>query len=390
MKRLFLLVLLIAVAAAGVVWYRQSHSVPTDRILVSGNIELEQVNIGFKTAGRIMERKVDEGDKVTKGQVVAVLDRDQLERQRDREMAALAEAQSQLASAHIAIEYQTQAVAADLDARKADLRTTESKLTELKNGARPQELEEAKAAVSQAESEFDRAKLDWDRAQKLHKDDDISTAQFDVSRNRYETAQALLKQAKQKAALVVEGARPESIEQAQAQVMRAQAGVRASEANQLDIKRRQQEVVARQAEIERARAQIALIDSQLADTTVRSPIQGVVLVKSVDPGEVVAPGTSVVTVGDLDHPWLRAYINERDLSRVRLGSKAVVKTDALTGKTFNGRISFIASEAEFTPKQIQTPEERVKLVYRVKIDIDNPEHELKSNMPADAEILVNQ
>jgi HlyD family secretion protein len=111
-------------------------------------------------------------------------------------------------------------------------------------------------------------------------------------------------------------------------------------------------------------------------------------VKSADVGEVVAPGTSVVTVGDMDHPWLRAYIKGPDLTRVKLGSKAIVKTDAVSGKTFNGRVTFISSEAEFTPKQIQTTEERVKLVYRVKIEIDNPEHELKSNMPADADILV--
>jgi HlyD family secretion protein len=113
-----------------------------------------------------------------------------------------------------------------------------------------------------------------------------------------------------------------------------------------------------------------------------------VLVKSTDVGEVIAPGTSVVTVGDLDHPWLRAYIKEPDLSRVKLGAHVTVRTDAAAGKTFNGKVAFISSEAEFTPKQIQTTEERVKLVYRIKIDIDNPQHELKANMPADADIDV--
>jgi HlyD family secretion protein len=126
----------------------------------------------------------------------------------------------------------------------------------------------------------------------------------------------------------------------------------------------------------------------LKDTEAFSPIDGVVLVKAADPGEVLAPGTTVVTVGDIDHPWLRAYINEKDLGRVKLGSKARITTDAFPGKVYDGRVSFISSDAEFTPKQIQTSEERVKLVYRIKIDVDNPHHELKSNMPADAEILV--
>ena len=93
-------------------------------------------------------------------------------------------------------------------------------------------------------------------------------------------------------------------------------------------------------------------------------------------------------MGDIDHPWLRAYIREQDLGRVKLGAKAKVTTDSFPGKVYDGRVSFISSEAEFTPKQIQTAEERVKLVYRIKIEIDNSRHELKSNMPADAEVLT--
>jgi len=115
----------------------------------------------------------------------------------------------------------------------------------------------------------------------------------------------------------------------------------------------------------------------------------VVLVKSADVGEVLAAGATVVTVGDIEHPWLRAYINETDLGKVKLGSKARITTDSYPGKVYDGRVSFISSEAEFTPKQIQTQEERVKLVYRIKIEVDNPRHELKSNMPADAQIVLD-
>ena len=112
-----------------------------------------------------------------------------------------------------------------------------------------------------------------------------------------------------------------------------------------------------------------------------------VLVKYADPGEVLAAGTTVVTIGDMKKPWLRGYINETDLGRVKIGSAVAVKTDSYPDKTYQGRVTFISSEAEFTPKQIQTPDERVKLAYRIKIEIDNPDGELKANMPADAEIV---
>ena len=388
MKRILILVLIIAALVGGGLAYRNYTSAPSDRIIVSGNIELTQVNIGFKTSGLLTELKVKEGDNVTKGEVVARLDSLQLMRQRDREQASLREAEAQVASSRTSLEMQVQTSAADLDGRKADLSGTQSKLSELKSGARPQEIAEATAAVAAAQSEYDRAKKEWDRSEKLHKDDDISTSQYDQAKNHLDGSDAQLKQAKEHLGLVQAGSRSEDLDQAQAQVLRASAAVKGSEAGKLDVKRRQEDLVGRQAEVERERAQIALIDAQLQDTTANSPIDGVVLVKSADVGEVVAPGTAVVTVGDLDHPWLRAYIKETDLNRVRTGSKVKVTTDG--GKAFEGRVSFISPDAEFTPKQIQTTEERVKLVYRIKIEVNNPNHELKSNEPADAEILANQ
>jgi HlyD family secretion protein len=120
-----------------------------------------------------------------------------------------------------------------------------------------------------------------------------------------------------------------------------------------------------------------------------SPIGGMVLSEDVESGEYVAPGTPVVTVGVFEHPWLRAYINETDLGRVKHGQKVRVTTDTYPDKEYEGRVSFIASEAEFTPKNVQTQKERVKLVYRIKIDVPNPEMELKPGMPADAEILLH-
>jgi HlyD family secretion protein len=388
-KRLIVIAAVVVAAGAAAVYaFRGSSRGRDTRIVVSGNIELNEVSIAFKTAGRLIERNVDEGDRVKKGEVVARLDRDQLVAQRAREAAGLASAEAQLAQAETSVEWQKANLAADVQQKRADLGSNESKLLELKNGSRPQEIQEAKAAVEAAQSEWNRAKRDWERAQTLYKNDDISTEQFDQFRSRWQTAEASLKQAKERAALVEAGPRMEQVEAASGQVQRARGAVKMAEANGFELKRREQELATRRAEIARSNANIAMIDAQLADTVAISPVDGVVLVKSADVGEVLAPGTTVVTVGDIDHPWLRGYVDEKDLGRVKLGAKAKVTTDSFPGKAYWGRVSFIAAEAEFTPKQIQTQQERVKLVYRIKIDVDNAQHELKSNMPADAEIVL--
>jgi len=388
MKKRILIIVILAAGAAAMYAYRGRNRQPDDRIVVSGNIDLNEVNIAFKTAGRLVERTVDEGDAVKKGQVIARLDRDQLMAQRAAQVAAIQSAESQLAQAQTAVQWQKETLSADIETRQADLTSTEARLAELKNGARPQEKLDAQAAVDAAQAELQRAQRDWERAQKLYKDDDISTAQFDQYRSRWESATAALNSSKERQALVLAGPRVEQINAAAGQVQRARGSLKTAEANSLESKRREQEIATRRAEIERAKATLSLIDSQLADTVAVSPVDGVVLVKSADVGEVLAPGTTIVTVGDIEHPWLRGYINETDLGKVKLGSPVKVTTDSYKGKIYNGKVTFIASEAEFTPKQIQTQQERVKLVYRVKIELDNSSRELKSNMPADGEIVL--
>ncbi len=387
-KRIVPVIILLAAAAGAFYLYRSLTRKPDNRIVISGNIELTEVNIGFKTAGKLIDRTVDEGDLVKRGELIARLDRDQLVAQRDRESAALNLAEAQLAQAHTSLQLQKETLAGDLDQRRADLEASLQRLAELENGSRPQEKADARAAVDNAQAELDRAKKDWDRSQVLFKNDDISAAQHDQYRNRWESAAAMLKSAQERLSLVLAGPRAEQMKAQAAQVERARAALKTSQANTLETKRREQEITARLADIERSKASLVLIDSQLSDTLASSPVDGVVLVKAADVGEVLAPGTTVVTVGDIDHPWLRGYVDESDLGKVKLGSRAKITTDSYPGKVYDGRVSFISSEAEFTPKQIQTAQERVKLVYRIKIEVANPQHELKSNMPADAEIVL--
>ncbi len=388
MKRVWI-VIGIAAAVAVAVWliYRSVNERPDDRILLSGNIELTEINIAFKVPGKLIERTVDEGHNVRKGMLVARIDRDQLPRTEERERAGLGSSRQQLEEALSSVEWQEKTLAADIEQRRADLKAYEAQYEELINGSRPQEIREAKAAVDSAQAEYARASNDWKRMQMLYQRDEISALQFDQYRRNFEAAEAGLRSAKEKSELVVIGPREEQIEAAAAQVRRARAGLQAAEANQIELRRRQ-EVTTRREKVKRQIAQVGVVASQLDDTIATSPIDGVVLVKAAEIGEVLAPGSTVVTVGDIDHPWLRGYINERDLGRVKLGAKARITTDSFPGKSYWGYVSFISSQAEFTPKQIQTFEERVKLVYRIKIEVANPERELRLNMPVDAEIFT--
>ena len=381
-----ILAVAILVAAIGLLWPSLRGREPAHTIVVSGNLELTQVDISFKIPGKLVERTVDEGDPVEKGAIVARLDRVQALQQRARDNAAVLAARSQFRQGETSVEFQRATSEHDVALRNAELRQAQAKLAALLNGSRPQEIDESRAGAADATTQYNQAKGDWERAQTLYKNDDISTQQYDQYRARFNSTAALLKQAEQRLSLAVEGPRKEDIEAARADVARAQAAVQLAETERLELKRREEELQASRAEIARSQAQLGIANSQLDDTIAASPIDGVVLVKSAEPGEVLAAGTPVVTIGDVEHPWLRAYIGEQDLGRVKLGQKVKLTTDSFPGKVYWGRVSFIASEAEFTPKQIQTKEERVKLVYRIKIDVDNPNRELKLNMPVDGEI----
>ena len=383
-------VLLLLAAGGGGVWYWQSGGFQKEngRILVSGNLELTQVDLSFKVPGRLVELPIREGQWVKKGDRIARLDRAQLEQQRARDLASIAGAQSSYQQLQTAIEYQKATLETDIAARQAELNQAQARLDELLAGSRQQEVQQAQALVTDAKAAHDMAQKDWDRAQTLYKNEDISTSQYDQARMRLDSTSAQLRQTEERLGMIKEGPRKEEIAGARAQVARAQALLRSAEASRIELRRKEEELTARRAEIDRTRAQAGMTQAQLDDTTIVAPIDGVVLVKPAEAGEVIAAGTTVASLGDLDHPWLRAYIDERHLGQIKLGAMVKLSTDSFPGKVYEGRISYIAPEAEFTPKQIQTKEERVKLVYRIKIEVANPNHELKNNMPIDAEIVL--
>ncbi len=388
-KRLIpIVVLLIALGTFAYLRLGPTRNGTSTNLFLSGNIELRTVNLAFKVPGKLADLTVEEGDRVSEGMTIATLDQDQVLRQRDQAEAGLAAAQSRLRELEAALAYQVSRTEAQIEQQKASVRQAQAGVDLLYSGTRDQEVEEARAALERVATEAERASLDWERAQTLYQNEDITTAQRDQYKSLSEATAASVRQARQRLDLLIEGPRHEDIEAAQARLEGTEAGLKLAEAQRLDVKRTEQSIQTASADINSARAGLALIDTQLEDMVMRSPTDGVVLVKAAEAGEVLAGGTPVVEIGDVEHPWLRGYISEENLGRVKLDSPVRITTDSYPGKVYEGRISFIASEAEFTPKQIQTLEERVKLVYRIKIDVNNPDGELKLNMPSDAEIIL--
>ncbi|HOT00052.1 MAG TPA: efflux RND transporter periplasmic adaptor subunit [Acidobacteriota bacterium] len=341
----------------------------------SGNLEVTDADVGFKISGRVLERAVSEGDLVTAGQPVARLEDADI-----RQEVAMRKAELQAARAYLD-ELEAGSRPEVIAQAEAAVQRAAAWLKELQTGSRPQEIASAEAAVASAAADFERIRQDFERQRALFQKDVISEREFQTYQSSYDMAQARLREAEERLSLIREGPRTEQVEQ-------ARAALREAEARQREIRNgpRAETIEQAQARLQQAREALQLSETRLSYTTIVSPLTGVVLTDNIEAGEIVAPGTPVVTVGDLHHVWLRGYVDETDLGRIKVGQAVRVTADTHPDKVYRGRVTFIASEAEFTPRSVQTTKERVKLVYRIKVDIPNPDLELKPGMPADGEI----
>lgn len=376
-KRLLVLPLVVAAVAAAYAVSRNRWGKAEDAIRLSGNIEATDVEISFKVEGWLESRLVSEGETVRADQPVAQLDSKDLEHEVAMRRAEVAGASAKLA------ELEAGSRSEEIARAKAAVAQAQARLDEFLAGSRTQEIGAARASVQRAEAEKTRADVDYARQKQLYEQDVVSARERDNALAAFESTQAILAEAQERLQLVQEGPRHEQIGQARAALSEAQAWY-----EQVQAGPRPETVEQARAERMRAEEALRLAETRLSYAAVDAPLSGMVLSDHVEPGEYVTPGTPIVTVGDLENVWLRAYIDETDLGRVKPGQSVAVTTDTYPNTTYEGVLSFIASEAEFTPKNVQTEKERVKLVYRVKIDIPNPGFELKPGMPADAEIRL--
>jgi HlyD family secretion protein len=289
------------------------------RITLSGTVDAHEVDLAFQVAGRIDALRVDEGDAISPGQVVATLD---------------------------ATDYALGLAGAEAEARAAN-----RALSALEAGTRAQELRVAEAGVERARAERQLATDELRRVAKLVPGRLASEEELQRKQVQLEVARTRLQEAEQTLQLLREGPRKEDIERAAA------------------------ELAARESAVASARA-------RLGYTSLASPVEGVISVRLAERGEVVAPGQPVLRLAELTRPWVRAYLNEQELARVRLGQPAEVRVDGVASP-LRGRLGFISPQAEFTPKTVETRALRVDLVYRIKVEVDNAEGRLKVGMPAD-------
>jgi len=299
-----------------------SPSTNAAAIVCSGTVEVHESALGFEIPGRIKAIEAHEGQTVAAGQVLVRLD--------DRD-AQLALAQMQ-----------------------AQVREAQSVLDQMLAGARPEELAMAQAALDKARAVFALAKADRERLRNLAMSASASRERLDQSETQYTSAQAEVARATQALQLLKAGPRQEEIDRARSRLDGAQTGLKQAQ-------------------------------RRLDQTVLMAPVAGIVSADLSEVGEVVAPGKPVLRLADLAHPWIRAYLNEPDLGRVKLGQGATVKVDGQP-HPFQGRLAFIADQSEFTPKAVQTQELRVGLVYRIKIEVPNPDGILKIGMPVEVEL----
>jgi HlyD family secretion protein len=321
------LVIIIAALTVIIGGYLYVHSL-ADRtadhtLRIAGNIEAHESVISFKVPGRIVELPVQEGQYVKQGDLLARLDDD---------------------------DYRQQ-VSVD----EATVHTREAELNLGLAGSRKQEILAAKQSLIDAESDLELKRAEFRRRQALLGEQAVSQEDVDSAETLLKRAEATYRRIKENYNQIVEGTRKE-------------------------------EIVVRRADLQLAQENLKKSRVNLSYTVLSAPVSGVVLVRQAELGEVVSSGTPVATIADVDHLWMRGYINETDLGRVRWDHPATVRTDTYPDKEYHGRVSFIASQAEFTPKSVETYKERVTLVYRVKIDLENPNRELKPGMPAEAVI----
>jgi len=364
----------------------------TNVVRVSGNIELTDVDVSFKIPGRVVQRLFDEGEYVEVGKKIAVLESKDLE-----DDVAVREAEFRVARAAWE-ELENGSRKEDKGAARAAMEKADQFYKELEAGSRPQEIEAALATLQSAEVEKARLAEELGRAKKLYLENRVlSEEDFLRQEAAYDVAAAKCREAQERYTLVKLGPRDEQRRQAKAALDQATWQYRLVEAGARSEVRQQA-----RARLDEAKAALDLAKTRLGYAEVFAPElqpggpwksdgprKYVVLSKNIEPGEYVAAGTPVVTLGDLAHPWLRAYVDEADLTRVKYGQKARVTTSRNPDKSYDGWVGFISSEAEFTPKNVQTEKERTKLVYRVKIYIDNRDLELKRGMPADADIQLD-
>lgn len=369
MARIVVVFLLAAGSLIGFLVWEQSRPQP---FVVSGFVEADEIRIGSRVGGRVAEVAVEEGDTVKKGDPIYSLDPFNL-----RDELARAEAQSA-------------ASAAQLERLKAGFRTEEieqararrdlarASLEKLEAGPRPQEIVIAREQLKIAQASLELAESEFARLSKLHEQNQAAPTEYDTAVQARKAATAEVARAQQNIELLEEGSRKEDIAAARAQLAEAEEALKLVEAGN-----RKEDIDQAGAQLLAAQAQVQSIKVQMDELRVQSPCDCVVEAIDLRPGDLVAPNAPSTSLLDLQRKWVRSYVPETRLGEIKLEQKVRLKIIGMGDRTFTGRVTFISRDAEFTPRNVQTPEERSKQVFRIKVTLDPGASDVRVGMTAD-------
>lgn len=384
----------IGLAVVGIgagLWYWLSRP-DSANITLSGRLEGYETDIGTKVPGRVETVTVREGDQVSQGELLVELDAEELQAQLQGAIAEVQAAQQQETNAQLQISV--------LESQLQEARLTLQQSQESSQGQVAQaeasvasaeaQLEEAQARAVEARAQLQQARLDRDRYAQLAEEGAVPQQRFEQAATALETAQATL------------SSREAAVEAARRQVNVARGNLTQATSSTLNPEIRSAQIDRLNAQLAQARAQLAQaqaqvetaqaaqrrIQAQLDDLTINSPIDGIVTVRSVEPGTVVTTGENLLTLLDLDTVYLRGFVPEGEIGSVRVGQPALVYLDAFPDRPLEGEVSAIDAEASFTPENIYFQEDRVQQVFGIRIQLDDPDGFAKPGMPADAEIVL--
>ena len=350
---------------------------------ITGTLEADETDINVKTPGRVTKIFVEEGDQVQEGQMIAILDAESIEAKVNQVKALEEIAEAKYKQSKIAYDAEIQQSQGHIKQADAVFNSAKAQLQKAKNGTRPQQIRQAAESVAQAKKAWELSKSTLNRMEKLHKSGVIADDKIDLARTDESVSAAKYKAALQQLDLLKEGAQREDITSAESLVTQAQAGVNLANVTKLSVSARQQDMEAAMAQKIQTRAAFDEAMSYLKDATLKSPVTGIVTMKSADNGELVSTGMPVVTISNLKSIWATVKVRETMLSKFQFGQTVDVKIPGADNKIFKGKIINIASKPSYaTERANQEKGERDIVSFGLKIKLNNDDLKLKPGMSA--------
>jgi HlyD family secretion protein len=383
-KRIVVIIFFFLLFGVGILVYLGQRNVQQRELYYSGTIEAKHAELGFQVSGRIRDVLVDEGQLVEKDQALAVLDQSEYQARHEQAKAHLESFIKNVQRLEMVLEVYEKSLPDEVARAEAGVKVLLSQLQELEAGYREQDIKRARLVFLTSKDIMEEAGKNKVRYDKLFQKGIVSEKEWDGIKLRYETASKEFEKAKEALEMLREGVREETIQTARARLAEGKAILKQAGSNLKKIDAAEKEVEAARAQVQAARSAVDLAKIHLKYTLLRAPFKGIITSRNIEPGEVVLPGREVMTLSDLSTVELKIFVGETEIGKVKPGQRVEVRVDSFPDKVYLGKVSFISPEGEFTPKIIQTHQERVKLVYLVKVSIPNPDLELKSGMPADA------